>query len=225
MNVSWPTGPCRSDVSSRFTTVWTWAAPKPALLYVRSSAKGTRFRKTKPLVVQAGAIMREKGVPDFLHAARRVLHDGAAVHFLVAGEGPQQQELPRLSEQLGISAQVTFTGRVRDPLGSGLWAACDIACQVSLWQEAFGLTIAEAMAAGKPVIGTRIGAIPELIEDGRSGFLVEPGDTADLAEKISLLARDPRQREDLGRTGKRICQEKFSLEKNVASLIGWYGIS
>ncbi len=176
------------------------------------------------LVVQAGLLRREKGLPDLLHAAQRLLHDGAAVHFLVAGEGPQRQEYEQLSQQLGISPRVTFTGRVCDPLGGGLWAACDIACQVSRWREAFGLTIAEAMASGKPVIGTRIGAIPELIEDGSSGFLVEPGDTAGLAGKIALLARDPRQRQDMGQTGKRICREKFNLQKNVACLIGRYGI-
>ncbi len=161
---------------------------------------------------------------DFLNAAKAVLQEEAGVHFILAGEGPQRQEYERMAAQLGISGRVTFTGRVRDPLGEGFWAACDIACQVSRWQEAFGLTIAEAMAAGRPLIGTRTGAIPELIEDGRSGFLVEPGDTAGMAEKIVVLARDPRQRQEMGCTGKRICEEKFSLQKNVAALIDRYGI-
>ena len=165
------------------------------------ASRGADFRRRyaippdRVLIVQAGALRQEKGVPDLLHAAQRVLREEPAVHFLLAGDGPQRQEYERLAVQLGISAQVTFTGRVRDPLGEGLWAACDIACQVSRWQEAFGLTIAEAMASGKPVIGTRTGAIPELIDNRRSGFLVEPGDSVALAEKISLLARDPRQTE------------------------------
>ncbi len=177
------------------------------------------------LVVQAGTMRREKGLPDLLHAAQRVLAAGAEVQFLLAGDGPQRGEFERLAVELGISDRVTFTGRVRDPLGDGLWAACDIACQVSRWQEAFGLTIAEAMAAGKPLIGTRTGAIPELIDEEKSGLLVEPGDTLALAENILSLARDARRRCEMGQAGKLICQEKFDIKKNVAALIDRYGIA
>ena len=87
------------------------------------------------------------------------------------------------------------------------------------------MTIAEAMAAGKPLIGTRTGAIPELIDEERSGLLIEPGDKLALAEKILLLARDARRRCEMGQAGKRICQEKFDLQKNVAALIDRYGIA
>ena len=177
------------------------------------------------LVVQAGTMRQEKGLPDLLQAARGVLAAGTDVHFLLAGDGPQRDEFERLSAELGISDRITFSGRIRDPLGDGLWAACDIACQVSRWQEAFGLTIAEAMAAGKPLIGTRTGAIPELIDEGRSGFLVEPGDTLALTEAIVSLVGDARRRCEMGQTGKRICQEKFDLQKNVATLIDRYGIA
>jgi glycosyltransferase involved in cell wall biosynthesis len=184
-----------------------------------------RIPPDRVLVVQAGTMRREKGIPDLLHAAQRVLETGADVHFLLAGDGPQRDEFERLAAQLGISERVTFSGRVRDPLGDGLWAACDVACQVSRWQEAFGLTIAEAMAAGKPLIGTRTGAIPELIDDGRSGHLVEPGDTQALAERILSLAQNARQRCEMGQIGRRICHEKFDLQKNVAVLIDRYGIA
>jgi glycosyltransferase involved in cell wall biosynthesis len=195
------------------------------------ASRGAEFRQRhaipsdRVLVVQAGTMRQEKGVPDLLYAAERVLAAGAEVHFLLAGDGPQRAEFEQLAERLGISARVTFTGRVRDPLGEGLWAASDIACQVSRWQEAFGLTIAEAMAAGKPLIGTRTGAIPELIDEGKSGLLVEPGDTLALAEKIISLARDARRRCEMGQIGKRICHEKFDLQKNVAALIEHYGLA
>jgi glycosyltransferase involved in cell wall biosynthesis len=195
------------------------------------ATRGTEFRQRhgippdRVLVVQAGTMRREKGVPDLLQAAQRVLETGADVQFLLAGDGPHREEFDRLVAQLGISTRVIFCGRVRDPLGEGLWAACDIACQVSRWQEAFGLTIAEAMSAGKPLIGTRTGAIPELIDDGTSGLLVEPGDTLALAETILSLARDPRRRCEMGQAGRRICLEKFDLQKNVATLIDRYGIA
>ena len=195
------------------------------------ASRGPEFRRRfaippdRVLVVQAGTMRQEKGIPDLLQAAQRVLAAGADVHFLLAGDGPQRQEFEQLAAQLGISSRVTFSGRVRDPLGEGLWAACDIACQVSRWQEAFGLTIAEAMAAGKPLIGTRTGAIPELIEDEKSGLLIEPGDTTALAENILSLAGDARRRCEMGQIGRLKCQEKFDLQKNVAALIDHYGIA
>jgi glycosyltransferase involved in cell wall biosynthesis len=171
------------------------------------------------VVLQVSWLIPEKGVGDLLQAARQVLDRKQNVHFVFAGDGPRRPEYERVAEQLGISANVSFLGEVKDPLGEGLYASCDIVCQVSRWEEAFGLTIAEAMASQKPVIATRVGGIPEIVEDGKSGFLIERGDTRALAEKILLLADAPGLRESMGQAGRGICREKFDLRKNVAMLI------
>jgi glycosyltransferase involved in cell wall biosynthesis len=85
--------------------------------------------------------------------------------------------------------------------------------------------IAEAMAHGKPVVATRVGGIPELITNGRSGFLVERSDTAAMSERILTLLADPALRARMGQAGRETVSDKFDLRKNVAQLITSYGIS
>jgi glycosyltransferase involved in cell wall biosynthesis len=88
------------------------------------------------------------------------------------------------------------------------YAAADIVCQVSRWEEAFGCVIAEAMAGGRPVVGTRAGAIAELVRDGETGFLVDRRARAQIAAKILELVRDPGLRQRFGEGGRRLAIEK-----------------
>jgi L-malate glycosyltransferase len=141
---------------------------------------------------------------------------------VIAGDGPFRSEYEQKAHRLGIARNVSFIGLIQDPLGEGLYESCDIACQVSRWEEAFGLTIAEAMACGRPVVGTRVGGIPEIIADGVSGYLVDRGDVAAIAENIICLAKDPMRRASFGQAGRDICIMNFDLMKNVASLVRFY---
>jgi glycosyltransferase involved in cell wall biosynthesis len=184
----------------------------------RHSIPGDRI-----VVLQAGWLIPEKGADNLLGAAKRVVVKNDRVHFVLAGEGPQRHDLEQLAHDSGIASNVTFTGRIEDPLGEGLYAASDLVCQVSRWEEAFGLTIAEAMASKRPVIATRVGAIPELVDDGQSGCLVDRDDQAGLADRILLLAEDTKLREAMGKAGSEICRTKFDLTTNVTSLIRHYG--
>jgi glycosyltransferase involved in cell wall biosynthesis len=166
----------------------------------------------------------EKGWPDLLRAARIAAAQEPRMHFLMVGEGAHRREYEQMSADLGIASRVTWAGAVDDPLGSGICAAADVWCQVSRWQELFGFTIAEAMAAGRPVIGTRTGGIPELIEDGVTGYLVEPGDVEAIAGRMLELAADPALRQRLGSAGRAAVARKFELKRNVRELLGVYGI-
>jgi glycosyltransferase involved in cell wall biosynthesis len=96
---------------------------------------------------------------------------------------------------------------------------------VSRWQEAFGWTIIEGMSIGKPVVGTRVGGIPELIEDGVTGFLAERGDVRHIASLILSLLRDPAARDRMGRAARSAVKRKFELRANVADVLTLYGIS
>jgi glycosyltransferase involved in cell wall biosynthesis len=79
------------------------------------------------------------------------------------------------AEAMGLAAHITWTGLVQDPFAEGVYDVADIVCQLSEWEELFGWMIAEAMAYKKPIVATRVGGIPELVEDGVTGFLVERG--------------------------------------------------
>jgi glycosyltransferase involved in cell wall biosynthesis len=144
---------------------------------------------------------------------------------VLVGEGAYREQYMRDAAAMGIADRVTWTGMVKDPFGEGVFAAADVVCQFSNWEEVFGWMIAEAMAHGKPVVATRVGGIPELITNSTSGFLVERNDTAAMSERILTLLADPELRARMGEAGREIVSEKFDLRKNVAQLISSYGIS
>jgi len=178
----------------------------------------------RAIVLQVSWIIREKGIHDLLRAASLVLSQTREVQFVIVGDGPCRSECKKLAAELRISEHVTWTGVVQDPLSEGVYAAADVVCQMSRWEEVFGQVITEAMASWKPVIGTRVGGIPELINDGETGFLVERGDITSMAEKILHLLNDPGQRTRMGNKGREGVEAKFDHRKNVSKLIDLYGL-
>jgi glycosyltransferase involved in cell wall biosynthesis len=192
-------------------------------------AIGFRRRYSIPaeraIVTQVSWIIPEKGISDFLETARLVTQQNRNVQFVLVGEGAYREQYMKDAAALGIEDRVTWTGMVEDPFGEGVFAAADVVCQFSRWEEVFGWMIAEAMAHGKPVVATRVGGIPELITNGGSGFLVERSDTAAMSERILTLLADPALRARMGQAGRETVSDKFDLRKNVAQLINSYGIS
>jgi glycosyltransferase involved in cell wall biosynthesis len=178
----------------------------------------------RAIVLQVSWMIPQKGIPDLLHAARLVLEQNREVQFVLAGDGVYRGEYMRLAGEMGIADHVTWTGIVRDPFGEGLFAAADVVCQVSRWEEVFGWVIAEAMAFSRPLVATRVGGIPELVQDGKSGFLVDRGDVEDIARRILQLLGDAALRRRMGESGRRITEEKFDLRQNVARLVHLYGL-
>src|SRR5262249_31552242 len=157
-----------------------------------------------PLVTQVSWIIPEKGIGDLLEAWRLVLEKHRKAHLVVVGDGPARDDYVRVAAGMGLEDHITWTGLVRDPLGEGVFAAADVVCQVSRWEEVFGFTIAEAMACGRPVVATRVGGIPELVEDGRTGFLVPRGDIHGIASRISALLADAGLRARMGHAGREM---------------------
>lgn len=194
----------------------------------QSVAAGAEFRSEhhipddRILVTQVSWIIPEKGVPDVLEAARLALAPEPSLHFVFVGDGKYREEYARLAADYGIADHVTWTGLVKDPMAEGVFAATDISCQASRWEEAFGLVLAETMAFGKPIVATRVGGIPEVVKDGITGFLVARGDTTALAEKFVMLARDSDLRQRLGRAGRRRAEAEFDLRRNVDLMIDLY---
>ena len=191
-------------------------------------AKNFRARYGIPsgrtLIVQVCWMIRDKGVGDLLEAAQLVMVNNRDCHFAFVGEGADRAAFMKKAIELGLGDHVTWTGLIQDPFAEGVYDGADIVCQPSRWEEAFGQVIAEAMACNKPVIGTRVGGIPEVIDDGKAGFLVDRGDTAALAEKILLLASDVNLRNQMGQAGRLLAERKFDLKTIVSDLINLYGV-
>ena len=176
-------------------------------------------------MIQVSWIIPEKGIGDLLRAAQIVISQNANVHFVFVGEGNYREQYTREAEAMGIANHVAWTGLIRDPFAEGVYDAADIVCQVSRWEEVFGWVIAEAMAYGKPILGTRVGGIPELVKDAESGFLVERGDIVAMADRILTLVREPALREQMGKAGAEAVDVSFNLHKSVGRLLELYGLS
>jgi len=213
--------------ASRFRVCYN-AVQMPSL--ENASEQGAAFRRRfaipadRELVTQVSWIIPEKGVPELLAAARLVLERRPNTHFAIVGNGAYEAEYKRRAMELGIADAITWTGLLENPMQDGVYAASDVFCLASCWQEAFGWVSAEAMAFEKPVVATRIGGIPEVVEDGVTGLLVPARNPEALSRALLQLLEDPALRRRMGSAGRRRVERNFSPEAYVAALIGEYGI-
>jgi glycosyltransferase involved in cell wall biosynthesis len=176
-----------------------------------------------PVVAQASWMIPEKGITDLIEAARIVLQRIPQAHFLLAGEGRHRNEYMEMARNLGMEEHFTWTGLLQNPVAEGLYAAADVVCQVSRWEEAFGWVIAEAMAAARPMVATRVGGIPELVVDGETGFLVPPHAPSEIADRLVRLLEDSTLRARMGAAGRLAAERKFDLTSNLDALMHVYG--
>jgi glycosyltransferase involved in cell wall biosynthesis len=171
-----------------------------------------------PLVAVVSRLNRLKGLEQFLEAAAVV---GKQVHdarFLVVGEAPPHDpayldELKSLAGRLGIADRAVFTG-LRSDVPS-LLANVTVAVMPSL-NEALSNALLESMAAGAPVVATRVGGTPEAVVDGETGLLVPPGDVAALARAITRLLDEPMLAARLGQAARQLIAERFSIARMAA---------
>jgi glycosyltransferase involved in cell wall biosynthesis len=164
------------------------------------------------LVAVFSRLNRFKGVEYFLDAAAVLAGKVADVCFLVVGDGGNKKELEEYACQLGLGQRIVFTGFRGDV--PELLSEVAISVLPSL-SEGTSNTLLESMAAGVPVIATRVGGNPEVIEDGVSGLLVPPRDSAALAAAMDRLLEDEILALALGQAGMRRVSELFSLEGSV----------
>jgi glycosyltransferase involved in cell wall biosynthesis len=163
-----------------------------------------------PVVLTACRLFRSKGVSELVQAMGDLVGDVPDAVLVVAGretEGGYLAELEAQADSAGVGERVRFLGQ-RDDLPA-LMAAADVFAMPSD-HEPFGLVFAEAMAMELPVVGLRTGGTVEVVEDGRTGLLAEPGDRAGLAAALRTLLLEPDLRAELGRNGRRRVEERFT---------------
>lgn len=167
-------------------------------------------------VVGIVAVLRpEKDHPTFLRAARAVLAEVPHARFLVVGRGKQaadMDDLRRLAEELGVAERTTFTGRRTDV--ADVVALTDVFC-LSSYTECFPLSVLEAMAVGRATVCTAVGGIPEIVDDGVTGYLVPPRDPAALAARLVELLNAPEHAAKMGRAARERLEARFTLESSV----------
>jgi len=164
------------------------------------------------VILTIGRLERQKGISFFLQAAREVLREFSQAHFLIVGEGPDKAKLISLVRNLGIEKAVRFLG-FRDDVPE-IMAAADIFVLASLW-EGMPNVVLEAMASGKPVVGTRVEGTDELVISGETGLLVPPADAKALARDIRRLLQEPVLARRMGQAARKRVKEHYTVQKMV----------
>jgi glycosyltransferase involved in cell wall biosynthesis len=169
------------------------------------------------VVLTTGNLIPEKGI-DVLLRALALLPE--SVVAWVVGEGPESGRLRELAAKLGVAGRARFLGLQRH-VQPFMQAADCFACP-SVWAEAAGLVNLEAQSCGLPVIASRIGGIPEYVEDGVTGLLFQPGDAAGLATQLRRLMDHPAQRRQMAEAARERAQERFSPEHCIERYLDLY---
>jgi glycosyltransferase involved in cell wall biosynthesis len=172
------------------------------------------------VVLSASNLRPEKGLSDLLKAARLVISREPRTCFVIVGEGPVAGQLKWEAEELRITENVRFTGSRSDV--QRLMALSSVVVVPSTWQEPAGLVEVEAMACGRPVVATRVGGIPEYVEDGVTGILVRPSSPSDLASAILQILAAPKSATEMGAAGRLRVESRFSLDRWVADTVDLY---
>jgi len=165
------------------------------------------------------ALEERKGHRYLFDAAAALKRRGHRIKYLVAGEGPVRRQLEEQVKALNLADEVRFCGFVSD--APDLLSQIDIFILPSLY-EGLGVAVLEAMAAGKPVIASRVGGLPELVADGETGLLVAPKNVEGLVEAIARLADDESLARAMGKKGAARTRASFSLEKMATQNEAYY---
>jgi glycosyltransferase involved in cell wall biosynthesis len=176
-----------------------------------SQARATlaeKIDKGRNLIVgTVGRLAPQKGLEYFLCAAREVLLEFPSVTFVVLGAGPDREKLENIATDLAIKQNVVFSGHCTDMPGA--YASMDVFVLASL-DEGMPMVVLEALASKKPVVATRVGAVPRLIIHEKTGLLIVPRDVLALKLAILRLLNDSSLRAQLGNAGEALVQRSHS---------------
>lgn len=166
------------------------------------------------------AVLRElKGIQYMIRALPEILSVYPDLYYLIAGSGDFQGALMEEAARVGVSERVVFAGARKDV--PALMSASDIFILPTL-TEALPTVLAEAMAASLPILASRVGGVPEMVEDGINGKMVAPADPQQLANVCTDMLRDPDALVKMGLAGRQIVEEKFNVRVQVDKLQALY---
>jgi glycosyltransferase involved in cell wall biosynthesis len=172
-----------------------------------------------PLVGNVAALVPHKGQRHLIEAARLVVREMPDARFFILGEGELRESLERQVHEYHLEKHVVFAGFRTDVLGC--IKGFDLFAMSSV-TEGLGTSLLDAMACSRAIVATRVGGIPEIVDNGRSGVLVEPRDHAAMAREILRLLRDDELRRRMGESGLARVGKRFTVERMVAQTAAVY---
>ena len=163
-------------------------------------------------ILTTARLHRYKGLLYLLEAMKRIREEMHDAHLYIIGKGPEEQNLKNLTEKLRLNDVVTFLTRpIPNHEMPELYAECDLYVQPSI-VEPYGIAVLEAMACGKPVVGTRVGGMLDTVKDGETGYVVPAKNSIELAERIMRIAVNTNISTEMGRAARDRAVELFDLK-------------
>ena len=188
-----------------------YAAP-PAEKLITKLEQELGLTAGKPMVLFLGRFIKSKRPGDVLELAKRI---GPGVHFVLAGEGPLWKKIKKAAARIGSHVKVIeFTNQV-----SLLLARCSLLVLPSVFREGLPRTLLEAYAAGKPAVAYNVRGVRDIIEDGTTGYLVQPCNVDKLHEAARNLLEDDELKVRMGQAGQKLIREKFSLSASLSAIM------
>jgi glycosyltransferase involved in cell wall biosynthesis len=160
------------------------------------------------IVAYVGRISLEKGIHFALEAMATL---DADIHFAIAGEGPELEALKRQAAKLGVNTRVHFLGYRDDPFA--VFSAADAAVIPSLWNEAFGRVVVEAMACGTVTVATAVGGMQEIFTDGKEGIFVPKADADAISQALRQLQASPERRKTIAQAGRALVELRYTTQR------------
>ena len=177
------------------------------------------------LFVFAGRLVGWKGMAVAVRALAEPVLREVSAKLLIIGNGPERSRLDALAHELNVTTRLIFHDPVPHDSLPSYYAAADVGVFPSIGDEAFGITIAEAMSCGKPVIASHIGGIPEVVGNEETcGLLVPPGDVTALAQAMRRLADDTGMRARIGTAARARIERLYTWELSAQRLLGALGL-
>lgn len=168
-----------------------------------------------PVIMTLGRLIPDKGFDLALRAMQQVREKHPAAQMIVAGDGPERQPLETLAHELGLENCVDFTGWIPPTEVPSFLNRASVVVMPSRWEEAFGLVSLQAAQMGRPVVGTRVGALPEIVVHGKTGLLADREDVAGLAEALDQLLSSPALMQEMGNQARARALTDFGFERYV----------
>jgi glycosyltransferase involved in cell wall biosynthesis len=166
-----------------------------------------------------GRMTAVKRTDDLLTTLAGLRERGVDALLLLVGDGDDRERLEQRAHDLGLARSCLFLGYQEDV--APWYAVCDAVVLTSA-SEGTPVTIIEALAAGRAVAATNVGGVPDVVDEGETGFLVRAGDTHALAERLEILARDPERRARMGRLGRERVLRRYAVERLVDDVDALY---
>jgi len=201
-------------------------AEEPAFDWRRQEAQpagpaAPKAAQARRILLSVGFLRPDKGHAIVLRALRELLPEFPDLLYRIVGDGEERRTLERLTAELGLSGHVEFLGSLPHPLAMQQMAQCEVFVLPS-WREAFGVVYLEAMAHGKPVVGTAGEGIAEILTHEEVGLAVAPRDPQALAQALRRLLRDREGARRMGERGRELVRAQFTWEANAREVLATY---